>query len=351
MPMPISPHQVFSSQCSVPKTHPKSRQSHIMGGVYQAKSLSDSANLKVHKSVSHPKSSPPLKSSKNESFQRRHTEYSPLKTNSAHHHVSRTNHYNVGSLASVVDYSLWVERLTSDDETLRWQAKTILTQDLDAVRSALMHHFPGPIVGDWMDVKHALALQHYGPMLECVSKHGKKCEAALLGMLGKREAKIRFFALLCLYAIRSDAYFGEPLGQQLISQHPSLRQLAVRVALTSRTESYFKKVIEWFSCYLDQITNTLQVIMLIEALGNLRHILAVPVLISRLNDRNQSVVIAVKQSLARVALDDRCGIDVRAWLRFYEAHRNVARSILIARALSHPNPEIQQYAEEELDLL
>ena len=259
---------------------------------------------------------------------------------------SRSDHSRI--LPSVIvdvasEYVSLVERvLAGPDE----EAETDLLRAGGYAMPAIMAKFPGPIAIEPERLEGAVLprVAECGPVIRLIASQRRTALPFVLSHVQGADAESRFWATYLLtelvYPDAIDAAISRTFDEDT-----RVRRVA-RAAARALAEAHPQPVVE----RLGEIANTQSVVrrvQAIEALGETREPLAVPVLMPLLEDDVVVVVVATRAALVVITQQD-FGRDTEKWLAWWDENRGRHRLEWLIDSLMHEQRALRGSASEEL---
>jgi hypothetical protein len=227
------------------------------------------------------------------------------------------------------------------------QAEAELLRQGQTAMPAIMSRFPGPITADRTRIEEGgVRIAECGPVLRLIAGQRRAALPFVLPLVGDGDAERRYWATLLLtelpYIEAVDA-----LVPRLFDPDGAVRRVA-RLAARAIGEAAPDALVARLNDYLqDPDARPVRRIEMVEALGELRERLAVPVLLETLHDSNEEVAAAAQRALLLITRQD-LGRDPRKWHSWWGPNASRHRIEWLIDALLHESPAIRRAAGEEL---
>ena len=259
---------------------------------------------------------------------------------------SRSDHSRI--LPSVIvdvasEYVSLVERvLAGPDE----EAETDLLRAGGYAMPAIMAKFPGPIAIEPERLEGAVLprVAECGPVIRLIASQRRTALPFVLSHVQGADAEARFWATYLLtelvYPDAIDAAIARTFDEDA-----RVRRVA-RAAARALAEAHPQPVVE----RLGEIANTQSVVrrvQAIEALGETREPLAVPVLMPLLEDDVEDVAVAARAALVIITQQDFAR-DTEKWLGWWGENRGRHRLEWLIDSLMHEQRALRGSASDEL---
>lgn len=251
---------------------------------------------------------------------------------------------------SPAELEQWAERLDDRDRAVQQQARAVLAQPSSRAVAALMRRFPGRLRLDRFHYERDTPPpQRHSHVLEALVAQGLLAEGALCSMLRSTSADERFYALLTLSELRSEAVLAR-LGELVFDKDPQVRALAVRMIRTRRNHPAFEQFIAHLLEVLEQGDDERRLELAARALGQTRSIDCLPRLIPLVDHANRRVSEAAREACMMLSLENP-GSSARKWERWFAAPESQSASRIqrLADAMVHREREVRELAAEELN--
>jgi hypothetical protein len=213
----------------------------------------------------------------------------------------------------------------------------------DELLPILPSRFPGPLRADRYAAGRTLPPGHYGPVLALVERIGHRAADVLIDLLGEPERDVRFYAAVCLGAIRPRAALPA-LAERIFDSDYGVRNVAIEVLQTFGPRD------------LDQVMAGVRPALHsddLERVAAVSHAVAALVDVGALGDLVDVVGKDAKRAeLARRALvaltRHDMGTSARRWRSWFDEHRSRHRIEWLIDALGHRDQPLREAALEDL---
>jgi len=229
---------------------------------------------------------------------------------------------------------------TSPGSPRRAQSVARLAAQGEAAVEALVAALPGPV-----EDEHAHEPAHYGPVPAALSLHGAAAVPLLLGVLQEADPSRRRAAAVLLGAAAEPAAFG-PLADRALDADPRVAHAAAEALGRNRGHPAMHGV-------PDRLRRALlsgvaaRTAGAARALGALRDLEAIPLLIQVLETTGGAAAEAAGAALERITLQ-RHGTDARRWLGWWKQNRGRGRAEWLFSGLTSADRTIREAAAVEL---
>jgi HEAT repeat protein len=220
-----------------------------------------------------------------------------------------------------------------------WAMARLAEQPAEAI-PALCAALPGPIEAEENTDPAAL-----GPVPAALAALGPAAVPALLGALQDPDAARRRTAAVLLGAAGEPAAFA-PLADRALDPDPRAAAAAAAALAANRRHPAMRPVPEklrraLLSGIAARATGAAR------ALGALRDVEAVPLLVQVLESSDRAPAAAAADALERITLQ-RLGTDARRWLGWWKENRGRGRAEWLFSGLTSPEREVRVAAAAEL---
>jgi hypothetical protein len=241
------------------------------------------------------------------------------------------------------EYVTLVERVvTGPDE----EAETELLRAGGYAMPAIMTRFPGPIAieTERLDSGALPRVADCGPVIRLVASQRRTALPFVLSHVEGPDLEKRFWATYLLTElVYPDAI--DAAVSRTFDEEPRIRRVA-RAAARALAEAHPQAVVE----RLGEIANTqseIRRVQAIEALGEAREPLAVPILLPLLEDHLEGVVTATRAALVLITQQDFFR-DTDKWINWWADNRQRHRLEWLIDSLMHEQRGLRSSASEEL---
>jgi hypothetical protein len=222
----------------------------------------------------------------------------------------------------------------------RAQSVARLAAQGDAAVQALVAALPGPL-----EDERAHEPARLGPVPAALSLHGAAAVPLLLSVLREAEPARRRAAVVLLGAAAEPAAFGA-LADRTLDADPRVAAAAAEALARNRHHPAMRGVPDRLRrSLLSGVTS--RAVGAARALGALRDVEAIPLLVQLLETTAGPAAEAGAEALARITLQ-RHGTDARGWLAWWKEHRVRGRADWLFTALTSPDREARAAAAAEL---
>jgi len=259
---------------------------------------------------------------------------------------SRSDHSRI--LPSVIvdvssEYVTLVERVLTEPDD---EAETTLLRAGAYAMPAIMAKFPGPIA---IELERLVSgrlprVADCGPVIRLVASQRRTALPFVLALVESPDAEARFWATYLLTELVYPDAIDAAIARNF-DEDARVRR-AARAACRALAEVHPQPVIE----RLGEIANTQSMVrrvQAIEALGETREPLAVPVLLPLLDDGSEQVVKAVRGALVTITQQDFAR-DSHRWHDWWRENRSRHRLEWLIDSLMHDSRALRGSASEEL---
>ncbi|MDF2695327.1 MAG: hypothetical protein K0S65_3710, partial [Labilithrix sp.] len=259
---------------------------------------------------------------------------------------SRSDHSRI--LPSVIvdvasEYVTLVDRvLAGPDE----DAETELLRAGGYAMPAIMAKFPGPIVieAERLESAQLPRVAECGPVIRLIASQRRTALPFVLAHVEGADIESRFWATYLLTELVYPDAIDSAIARTF-DEDTRIRRVA-RAATRALAEAHPQPVVE----RLGEIANTQSVfrrVQAVDALGETREPLAVPVLLPLLEDDADAVVTATRGALVMITQQD-FGRDTDRWLSWWSQNRTRHRIEWLIDSLMHDQRALRGSASDEL---
>jgi hypothetical protein len=215
----------------------------------------------------------------------------------------------------------------------------LAAQGDEAVR-ALVAALPGPV-----EDEQAFEPTRVGPVPAALSLHGAAAVPLLLGLLQEADPARRRCAAVLLGAAAEATAFG-PLADRALDPDPRVAAAAAEALARNRNHPAMRGVPDRLRrALLSGVTA--RVTGAARALGSLRDVEAIPLLIQVLETSTGADAAAAAEALSRITLQ-RIGPDPRRWLAWWKENRGRGRAEWLFSGLTSSDRVVRAAAAAEL---
>ena len=238
-----------------------------------------------------------------------------------------------------------VRAFLSGDPPARAAAAAALRAGGEEAAWALAERFPGPLFVFRMTIDELPGPEAMGPVMGLMALLGPAALPALSDLAESSNEERRFWATM-LIAKTGDHAAVPVLARRLLDSSPD-------VALAARRGLWRLRKAPEFAQVLEQATSELsgadpeRSLPLIRALGQFRHVPAIPLLIGLLSSRDSQVGQAANEALRDIARQD-FGTSERRWSAWWEQSRSMPRLHWMIDALEDRDRDLRLAAISEL---
>jgi hypothetical protein len=235
-----------------------------------------------------------------------------------------------------------MERLVSTPPGSPRRAQSVarLAAQGDAAVQVLVAALPGPIEDD-QTTEPALI----GPITAALSLHGAAAVPLLLGLLQEGDPSRRRCAVVLLGAAAEPSAFPA-LADRALDSDPRVAAAAADALARNRNDPAMRGVLDRLHRSLLSGV-TARAAGAARALGALRDVEAIPLLIQVLETSDGADAAAAAEALARISLQ-RIGVDPRRWLSWWKQNRGRGRAEWLFSGLTSNDREVRAAAVIEL---
>jgi hypothetical protein len=222
----------------------------------------------------------------------------------------------------------------------------------EAVLPALVQHFPGPL---WFDrhrpYRRLPAGRDVSPIARALDAFGERAVPYVVTLLGAHQGDTRFYAVL-LAADLPHPDLIEPLSRLAFDPDPGVRARALEaLPRFARFPGPYDEVLEGLRVYARVPRKSPERrAQTVEALGHLRDVRALDLLIQCLDDDEPATAAAARRSLVMLTRQD-FGEGSKRWAAWLDKNRDRHRIEWLIDALNHPDEALRGAAGEELQQL
>jgi HEAT repeat protein len=229
---------------------------------------------------------------------------------------------------------------TSPGSPRRAQSVARLAAQGDSAVQALVSALPGPLEDD-----QALEPARLGPVPAALSLHGAAAVPLLLSVLQEGDPIRRRCAAVLLGAAAEPAAFG-PLADRALDSDPRVAAAASEALARNRNHPGMRGVPDRLRrALLSGVTA--RVTGSARALGSLRDVEAIPLLVQVLETSTGVDAAAAAEALSRITLQ-RIGPEPRRWLAWWKENRGRGRAEWLFSGLTSNDREVRAAAAAEL---
>jgi hypothetical protein len=221
----------------------------------------------------------------------------------------------------------------------------------DRALAALFRYFPGPhSLNRTAPLTKMPVIEESGPLLRLALMFRQAAVPALLEALDSDDADRRFCALLCLHEVAHPSVLPR-LTTLLLGDDETLHPAALEVLRAHRRFPEFASVGATLRTALREPRDSALVRRrAAAALGELRDVDAVPLLIAALSDRDGPLALAAQRALVLITRQD-FGTTAQHWIDWWSEASARHRVQWLIDALLHVDGTIRHEASEELKKL
>jgi hypothetical protein len=247
-----------------------------------------------------------------------------------------------------VQVDLMVERFVADPKDDHLEAE-LLRLGQQAMPS-IMKHFPGPItiMRDTLDDSWP-RVSECGPVLRLIAGQRRVALPFVLRECESTDTETRFWATYLLTELAYPEAIPAVVSR-LFDDSKRVRRAARLVAHVLGDSAGATLVEELYRIVRDPKATSNRRIVTLDALGEMRDPLVVPVLLGSLADDDEEVALATRRALMLVSRQD-FGRDTRKWLAWWQQAAPRHRIEWLIDALTHDVPAIRRAAGQELKAL
>ncbi len=253
---------------------------------------------------------------------------------------------DVGEEGGTADSSRGVEgeiaRLvgTAPGSPRRAQSVARLAAQGDMAVQALVAALPGPV-----EDEQALEPARFGPVPAALSLHGAAAVPLLLGVLQDPDPARRRCAAVLLGAAAEPSAFA-PLAERALDSDRRVASAAAEALARNRNHPGMRGVPDRLRrALLSGVTA--RVAGAARALGSLRDVEAIPLLVQVLETSSGADAAAAAEALSRITLQ-RIGAEPRRWLAWWKENRGRGRAEWLFSGLTSGDREVRAAAASEL---
>ena len=242
-----------------------------------------------------------------------------------------------------------VDRIASDNDAEGQAEAELLRQGANAM-PAIMSRFPGPLGVARADLAEPLPRpRECGPLLRHIALQRRVALPYILEEMRSGDSGRRFWATFLLTELPYSAAVA-PLIPRLYDADTKVRMVARAAARTLAETANETLLAELARALRDAATSRSARLGILEALGELREPLCVPVLISHLADADAEVQMAARRSLIAVTRQD-FALEAKPWLTWWGRNSHRHRIEWLIDALEGETPALRKAASDELKAL
>ncbi len=225
----------------------------------------------------------------------------------------------------------------------------LLRQGAQAMH-AIMSRFPGPIALSRNDVVEPLPrVSECGPLLRLVARERRVALPYVTQELSSADVSRRFWATFLVTELAYPEAVPS-LVPRLYDPDPKVRLVARAASRALVTVAQEPLLAEMGRLLREPSTSRSARLGLLEALGDMREALAVPLLMRTLADQDAEVATVARRSLIAITRQD-FALDQKGWLAWWGQNSNRHRIEWLIDALVDETPGIRKVAGEELKQL
>lgn len=210
---------------------------------------------------------------------------------------------------------------------------------------ALCGRFPGPLETRKSAYAEAGPVEEQGPVLAALVAIGSAATPYLMPLLADVDSDRRFYAALALGRIGDPAAFPA-LGEKVFDAHPRIAFAARAILQALKRRPEMEPVLQAVRSSLAD-SDAERVASAARALGTLRDVTAVPLLIAALEVPDERASRAAAEALTEITLQQH-GASSRRWLAWWKEHQGRPRADWLLAALTHRDRDVRLAAAEEL---
>nr|MBK7064349.1 hypothetical protein [Deltaproteobacteria bacterium] len=221
----------------------------------------------------------------------------------------------------------------------------------DRALAALFRYFPGPnTLNRTAPLTKMPAIEESGPLLRLALMFRQAAVPALLEALDSEDPDRRFCALLCLHEVAHPSALPR-LTTLVLGDDETLHPAAMEVLRAHRRFPEFASVGATLRTALREPRDSALVRRrAAAALGELRDVDAVPLLIAALSDRDGPLALAAQRGLVLITRQD-FGTTTQHWIDWWSGASSRHRVEWLIDALLHVDGTLRHEASEELKKL
>jgi hypothetical protein len=212
---------------------------------------------------------------------------------------------------------------------------------------AIMARFPGPIIIDRerLESPNLPRVAECGPIIRLVASMRRTALPFVLSHVGSQDPELRFWATYLLTElVYPDAI--EAAVMRTFDEEARVRR-AARAAVRALAEAHPQAVVDRLTEVLDDPRRAVLRPKAIEAIGEAREALGVPVLLPYLEGEHGAIARAALVTITRHDF----GTDAKRWAAWWEANSGRHRLEWLIDSLMHEQRAIRAASSEELRLL
>jgi len=242
-----------------------------------------------------------------------------------------------------------VDRVGSGKDPEGQAEAELLRQGANAL-PAIMSRFPGPLAFARADLAEPLPrARDCGPLLHHIALQRRVALPYVLEEMRSGDSARRFWATFLLTELPYSAAVA-PLIPRLYDADTKVRMVARAAARTLAETANETLLAELSRTLRDSQTSRSARLGILEALGELREPLCVPVLIGHLTDSDAEVQMAARRSLIAVTRQD-FALEAKPWLAWWGQNSQRHRVEWLIDALEGETPALRKAASDELKAL
>ncbi len=215
---------------------------------------------------------------------------------------------------------------------------------------SIMKHFPGPItiMRDTLDDSWPRVAE-CGPVLRLIAGQRRVALPFVLARTENPETETRFWATYLLTELAYPEAIPAVVAR-LFDDSKRVRRAARLVAHVLADTATVALVDELHRIVRDPRATSTRRVVTLDALGEMRAPLVVPVLLSTLGDEDEEVGLAARRALMLVSRQD-FGRDTKKWVAWWQTAAPRHRVEWLIDALTHDVPALRRAAGQELKAL
>lgn len=246
----------------------------------------------------------------------------------------------------IIDFDYWTSRLDSDDPEVARQAREYLARDEPGALDALMSRFPGNLkLARFHHARNMPPASEHSSILACLLQHPNTLVSRLIPLLDSAKPDERFYALLLFSELRDETVLKH-LNDRFFDKDPQVRRVALATLKQWRNHNAFDAL--RLRLELTLAEDNIRVLELsCQALGELRDLRSLPVLLPLLEHENGHIVESAHRAMVAIALDNP-GQSMRKWRRWLDQFTDTPRILMLAEAMLHKDRAIRALVLDEL---
>jgi hypothetical protein len=215
---------------------------------------------------------------------------------------------------------------------------------------SIMKHFPGPItiMRDTLDDSWP-RVSECGPVLRLIAGQRRVALPFVVAKTESADTEMRFWATYLLTELAYPEAIPAVVAR-LFDESKRVRRAARLVAHVLADTAGEALVEELYRIVRDPKATSNRRIVTLDALGEMRDPLVVPVLLGSLADDDEEVALATRRALMLVSRQD-FGRDTKKWLLWWQTAASRHRIEWLIDALTHDVPALRRAAGQELKAL